>query len=215
MEDSMPLRPIRVIVADDHPIVVSGILAQLAEYEHIRVLGVAKSFEQALKLLHEHQHVDVLVLDLNGMGEPPISMVQQLHLHYPLLGILVFSSLVDLAPELLKAGVRGYMVKEDLTRYLVDSIIDVAQGWQSLTPMVREYLSQSQNLRKEKGLSPRELTILKLMAHGKGTLEIAAEMAIDPRTVQNHLSTIRTKINCFERTQLVEWYRTRYGADTV
>lgn len=211
----MPLHSIRVIVADDHPIVISGILAQLAEYEHIRVLGVAKSFEQTLKLLHEHQQVDVLVLDLNGMGEPPISMVQRLHQHYPLVGILVFSSLIDLAPELLKAGARGYMVKEDLARYLVDSIIDVAQGWQSLTPMVREYLSQSQNLQKEKGLSPRELTILKLMSHGKDTLAIAAEMAIDPRTVQNHLSNIRTKINCFERTQLVEWYRTRYGTDTV
>lgn len=101
---------IRVIVADDHPIVRDGIQAVLASDPQMHIVGVATRFDDLLTVLAT-ESADVLVLDLGGMGGAPLSLVTRLQRDYPHLAIVVFSSSVDLAPELLQAGVRGYVVK--------------------------------------------------------------------------------------------------------
>lgn len=208
----MVLRPIRVIIADDHPIVREGLHAILAADPQVQIAGVAINFTEVRDLL-ERVAADVLVLDLGGMGGAPLTLVTRIQREYPNVAIVVFSSSVDLAPELLQAGVCGYVVKEELSAQLLTAIRAAWAGQRFLSPVVEEYVKQTTNRRLQHQLAPKELNVLKLLAHGLGTIAIAEQLGIDPRSVQNYITTLRRKIGCNERTQLVDWYKRMYGGD--
>jgi DNA-binding NarL/FixJ family response regulator len=199
--------PIRIILADDHPVILKGIRMQLAELDDMAVVADARSFASVLPILAAHE-ADVLILDVGNMGGSPISLLSRLAREYPQLKIVIFSSTIDLAPELLDAGAHGYVAKEDLVRELVEAIRAVAEGTPYLSETVKAYFERrSAPLRI---LSPKELTVLKLLALGHATNTIAEHMGIDPRTVQNHITRLRDKTGCVQRTQLVDWYRMMY-----
>ena len=200
---------IRVVIADDHPVLLDGLTALLATHPTIHVVGVSRSFNDVLALLTTTS-ADVLILDLGGMGGAPLTMINRIQRLYPALAIVVFSSSVDLAPELLQAGVRGYIAKEDLTDQLIAAITAVHAGQTYRSPTVQEYL-QTTKLHQQQHLSPKELSVLKLLAQGFGTVAIAEQMGIDPRSVQNYITVLRRKTGCVERTQLADWYRRMFG----
>jgi two-component system, NarL family, nitrate/nitrite response regulator NarL len=206
----MPSESIRVVIADDHPIVLDGLTVILAAAPWIQLVGVARSFSEMISLL-DTVPTDMLVLDLGGMGGSPLIFVNRMQRVYPDIRIIVFSSSVDLAPELVQAGVRGYITKEDLSQQLVAAIRAVRSGQRYFSQVVQDYLLQATTLHKQHHISPKELSVLKLLAQGLGTIAIAEQLGIDPRSVQNHITTLRRKIGCAERTQLVDWYRRMYG----
>jgi DNA-binding NarL/FixJ family response regulator len=206
----MTNHPIRVIIADDHPVVLDGLAALLNTAPEIAVVGIARSFSILLDLL-ERVADDVLILDLSGMGGSPLTVVSRIQRDYPRLKVIVFSSSVDLAPELLQAGVVGYIPKEDFTNQLVTAIYAVSSGQQYLSPAVTDYLAQTTQAHKQHRLAPKELSVLKLLAHGHSTAEIAAQLQIDQRSVQNYITVLRRKIGCHERTQIADWYRRVFG----
>ena len=210
----MPSQPIRVMIADDHPIVREGLQTSLAKSPHVQVVGIATSFVEVVDLLASVQ-VHVLVLDLGGMAGAPLTLVTRVRREHPEIAIVVFSSSVDLAPELLQAGVCGYVVKEELSAQLIDAIHAARAGQRFLSPVVEEYVIQSTNGRREHQLAPKELHVLKLLAQGLGTVAIAEQLGIDPRSVQNYITTLRRKIGCAERIQLVDWYNRMYGVEEV
>jgi DNA-binding NarL/FixJ family response regulator len=198
---------IRVLVADDHPIILDGIQTLLAQAPSITVVGTARSFRAVSEVL-DQVDADVLILDLGGMDGSPLALIHRLQREHPLLRVIVFSSSIDLAPELIAAGASGYVAKEELPTTLMMAISSVFSGQAFLSPLVQEYLEQ---LSTPSPLTPKEQIALKLLAQGLGTEEIAAQMRIDPRSVQNHITSMRRKTGCFERTQLVDWYRRTYG----
>jgi DNA-binding NarL/FixJ family response regulator len=200
---------IRVLVADDHPIVREGLEAILGNNPSVDVVGVATTFAQVIDILKTIP-VDMIILDLGGMDGAPLILIQHLSRVYPLVKVIVFSSSVDLAPELLQAGVQGYVVKEELSSQLISAIKVVHGGQRFLSPIVDEYLEQTIALGGRQQLAPKELSVLKLLSDGLGTIEIAEQLAIDPRSVQNYITVLRRKIGCHERTQLVGWYRRMY-----
>jgi len=206
----MPSESIRVVIADDHPIVLDGLTVILAAAPWIQLVGVARSFSEMISLL-DTVPTDMLVLDLGGMGGSPLIFVNRMQRVYPDIRIIVFSSSVDLAPELVQAGVRGYITKEDLSEQLVAAIQAVRSGQRYFSQVMQDYLLQATTLHKQHHISPKELSVLKLLAQGLGTIAIAEQLGIDPRSVQNHITTLRRKIGCAERTQLVDWYRRMYG----
>ena len=210
----MVLRPIRVIIADDHPIVQEGLQAILVADSQIHIVGVAINFTEVRDLL-ETVATDVLVLDLGGMGGAPLTVVTRIQHAYPNVAIVVFSSSIDLAPELLQAGVCGYVITEELSAQLLTAIHAVRAGQRFLSSVVEEYVKQTANRPLQYHLAPKELYVLKLLAQGLGTIAIAEQLRIDPRSVQNYISTLRRKIGCNERTQLVDWYKRMYGGDEV
>lgn len=199
---------IRVVVADDHPIVLDGLRTLLASSKEVEVVAIARSFSEVIEVA-QRLIGDVVILDLGGMGGSPLAVVQRLHWEYPQLKILIFSSSIDLAPELLAAGAVGYVAKEELPATLLEAIATVVTGQQFLSPLVQEYLEQST---KQAALTPKELITLKLLAQGLSTVAIAKQMGIDPRSVQNYVTALRRKTGCFQRVQLVDWYRRTYGA---
>jgi DNA-binding NarL/FixJ family response regulator len=206
----MPPKSIRVVIADDHPIVLDGLTTILSATPSIQLVGVARSFSELIALL-DSVSTEILVLDLGGMGGAPLTLVNRMQRVYPDVRIVIFSSSVDLAPELIQAGVRGYITKEDLSEQLVAAIHAVRNGQRYFSQVVQDYLLQATTLHKQHHISPKELSVLKLLAQGLGTNAIAEHLGIDPRSVQNHITTLRRKIGCAERTQLVDWYRRMYG----
>lgn len=198
--------PIRVLLADDHPVVLDGLYGRLTSLPHIEIVGTAQSFAEVPPLL-DSLATDVLVLDLGGMGGAPLTLVQRVRREHPQVGLIVFSSSIDLAPEMLQAGVLGYVVKEDMTSQLVNALMAVARGQPWRSAVVEEYLERGSGVQRFHQLAPKELSVLKLLAQGMSTTEIAEDMGIDPRTVQNYITAMRRKTGCEERTQLVNWYR--------
>jgi DNA-binding NarL/FixJ family response regulator len=204
--------PIKVLVADDHAIVRDGLQGIIAPNKDLEIVGMVTSFDSVLKQLSSTQ-VDVLVLDLSGMGGAPLTFVTRLQREYPRVSIVVFSSSVDLAPELLQAGICGYVVKEELSSQLIQAIRAAAANQRFLSPIVNNYMARSEANNQKSTLTPAELNVLKHLAHGLGTPDIAEHLEIDPRVVYNYLSAIRRKTGCTERTQLAEWYKRMYGSE--
>lgn len=198
---------IRVVVADDHPIIIDGVQNLLAQHPEIGLVGRAHSFETVAEVL-DQTNPDVLILDVSGMGGSVLSLMNRLQREYAQLAIVIFSSMVDLAPELLDAGARGYVTKDELSRELVKAIKVVARGELFVSPVVTKYLEQAT---QQAPLSPKELVALKLLAQGLGTVQIAEQMGVNVHTAQNYITILRRKTGCMQRTQLVEWYRRVYG----
>lgn len=203
----MTTTPIRIVIADDYPVVLEGLRNQIAKAPHIEIVGSASSFAEVSTVLAQVS-ADVLILDLIGMDGPSISTVTGLRLTYPQVKVIIFSSSIDLAPEILKAGARGYLTKEELLSNLVEAIIAVHSGQEFLSPNVRRFLDQTSRLSE---LTAQDVLVLKLNAQGLLTEEIAEQMGLTFKTVNNYFSGLREKTGCRSRVQMAEWYRRHYG----
>jgi len=201
--------PIRVIIADDHPIIHHGIEGILFATRSVVIVDAATSFSSLLDKLAVTQ-ADVVVLDLNRMGAGPLVMVRELRQRFPQTQLLIFSSSITMAQELLAAGALGYVVKEELLTHLPAGIQTVAAGQPYHSPLVVEHLERVGKAKGGAILLPQELRVLKLVAQGMKTREIAANLDIDPRTAQNYITTLYQKTGCETRAQLVLLYYQRY-----
>jgi len=143
----MSSQPIRVMIADDHPVVLDGLTTLLSANATIAVVGIARSFEDLFELL-ERVTADILILDIGGMGGSPLTVVHRIQRHHPAMKIIVFSSSIDLAPQLLQAGVSGYIAKEDFTDQLIAAVHAVASGQPYLAGGVADYLAQTTHANK-------------------------------------------------------------------
>ncbi len=199
---------IRVVVADDHPIIVDGVQNLLAQHPEICLVGVARSFATVSDVLNQTAP-DILVLDVSGMGGSVLNLMSRLQREHAKIGVVIFSSMVDLAPELLDSGARGYVTKDELSRELVRAIKVVATDELFVSPVVARFLEQT---RQQSLLSPKELIALKLLVQEMGTVQIAEQMGVNPHTAQNYITSMRRKTGCMGRIQLVEWYRRTYGS---
>jgi DNA-binding NarL/FixJ family response regulator len=207
-EQAMTDTSIRMLIADDHPVVRDGLHRVLEPVPALCIVGSAESFHEVQTMLAD-QAADVLILDLGGMGGSPLSLMNYLRQRYPDLAVIVFSSGMEFAPELLQAGVKGYVTKDELSHALTTAVTEVIRGEVFLSPVVRQYLEQRKD--DPADLSSKELETLKLLAQGLSTVAIADHMGIDPRTVQNYITKMYQKTCCSQRTQLVDWYRRVYG----
>jgi DNA-binding NarL/FixJ family response regulator len=202
-------RPIRVIIADDHPVVRKGLRATLEPESTVEIVGEASSYVQLTDLL-QTVPADAVLLDISGMGTPPITAISGLRRTYPKLAIIVFSGSVGGARELLKLGASGYVAKEDMEDDIVMALHTVVDGDTFLSPMVRDYLERADLMRNEHGLTPKEWQVLHTIAAGLGTQQAAEELGIAEQTIRNYMQVLYRKTGCTARTQLVDWFR-QYG----
>jgi DNA-binding NarL/FixJ family response regulator len=198
---------IRILVADDHAVVVDGLRLQFQEQPDMVIVATADSFAATRQALAIHA-VDVVVLDMAGMGGSPFHLMARLTRDYPTVAIVIFSSAVDLAPDMLAAGARGYVAKEDQRGALLQAIRTAVTGMTFISRTVQAYVDRCNG--RTKPLSPREFLVLKLLAEGLEDSAIAEQMTIDQRTVQNYITTLRHRTGCHTRTQLMDWYRRMY-----
>jgi two-component system NarL family response regulator len=198
---------IKVLLADDHPVVRTGIRDELAKHPDLAVAGEATDGDQALALALEVQS-DVLLLDINMPGMRVVEVVRELERLRPELRVLVLSAYADLEYvfEMLRAGVDGYMLKDEDPVRISEGIRAVTKGQTWLSEAIEsKIVEQSIGKVREPNLSPRELEVLSLIARGLSNDEIAELLVITEGTVKNHVSNLYTKLGVKTRAQAVAW----------
>lgn len=206
---------IRIVLADDHDLMRRGIRGLLQSEPDLEVCGEAANGREAVELTTRLQP-DVIVLDL-GMPElNGLDALKLIHKDVPATEVLVFSmhDSEGLVREVFAAGARGYVLKSDAARYLVDAIRSLAQHKPFFTERISEAIlsslvsSAAQNGRQSVAADPltiREHEILQLLAENKNNKDIAGTLGISVRTVETHRRSIMQKLNANSIVELVHY----------
>lgn len=202
--------PITVIVVDDHPVVRAGMRTVLEAADGITVLAEGNSGADALRLVAEH-HPDVLVLDVNLPDMSGVDVTHKLREQDTSTAILVLTVHDDSQTVfgLLENGATGYVLKDEALETLSNAVRAVARGESWLSPsiagqVVRRVVGQAAPkpiTPSPLPLTPREVEVLRLLAHGLDNAAIAEQLVVTRRTVQNHVSAIYGKLGVTSRTE--------------
>jgi DNA-binding NarL/FixJ family response regulator len=197
---------IRVLVVDDHPIVRQGLVGVLSDEDDLEVVGEAGSGREAIGLV-ARLRPDVVLLDLEMADIDGIEAIPQLLAAHPTLGVLVFTA-YDTDERVLgaiRAGARGYLLKGASADEIARGIRSIAAGESYLEPRVatRVLAQVTTPRRSPAGLSEREREVLRLVADGLPTKQIAASLSISERTVKFHVNSIFHKLGADNRAQAV------------
>ncbi len=204
---------IRVVLADDHPVVRSGIRNLLERAPDIVVLDEASDGEHALRLVSEHAP-DVLLLDMEMPGVSGLEVARQLQASASTVRVLGLSAYDDeeYVFGLLASGAVGYLTKEEALDTICDAVRGVArgeEGWLSrratLKLMQRKQADNRVSPAPGGSLSPRERQVLQLVADGLTNDQIAEHLGISDGTVKNHVTNIYTKLGVGARAEAVAW----------
>lgn len=207
-------KKIRLLLADDHPIVRQGLRLLLEADKQLTVIGEANDGRQALEQIKQLQP-DVAILDIDMPQLDGFAVVRVLQsLHMPVAVIfLTMHSEQELFEAALDLGVKGYVLKESATTDIVHSVKLVAEGKFYLSPALSDLLLKRRR-RQDKlegeqpglmGLSPTERRVLKLIAEDRTTKEIAAELFISYRTVETHRANICKKLGLHGSMSLLKF----------
>jgi DNA-binding NarL/FixJ family response regulator len=196
---------IRVLVVDDHPIVRQGLVSVLSDEADLEVVGEASSGREAVGLVSRLQP-DVVLLDLEMPDVDGIEAIPQLLAVRPELGVLVFTA-YDTDERVLgavRAGARGYLLKGASADEIARGIRTVRAGASYLEPRVASKLmAEVSSPRAAPALSEREREVLRLVAEGLPTKQIAQALTISERTVKFHVNSIFQKLGADNRAQAV------------
>lgn len=197
----MSLRKIRVLLADDHPIVLEGVRAQLESHERIEIVAVATDGRSAVDRALE-TNPDVIVIDLSMPGMSGLEAMRVLRVDLPLVKVIVLSMHDDkeYIREVIRLGGRGYLLKDAPPAELIRAVERVDQGKVYFSSCVSEaliddYVEQAGKVRDRTAeLSHREREVLALIADGCSNKEIAKQLCVSVRTVETHRERIMKKL---------------------
>ncbi len=201
---------IRLMLADDHAIVRSGLKQLFSLNPDLQVVGEAVDGGQLLERLRR-ELPDLLLLDINMPGLSGPDLIARIKSHWPALPVLVLSmhNEAPVAARVLKAGASGYVTKDSEMDVLLAAIRKVAAGGRYLVPELAEKLVFEQSLAGDKpahaALSEREREVFRLLVAGKGVNEIAAELCISNKTVSTHKTRLMEKLNLGSTAELVRY----------
>lgn len=192
---------IRVLVADDHPVVRKGLQSCLAKHEQLKVVGEAEDGTQALQRARELQP-DVVLTDISMPRLDGLAVTESLRKELPGTKVIVLTvhSNRDFILRIIKAGAHGYVSKEAPTETLVRAIETVHQGRTFFTPEVAQAALTQLVANGGKEASPTQLTdrerqVLILIAEGQSNKEIANRLGIGVRTIETHRERIMRRLD--------------------
>ncbi|HKG27459.1 MAG TPA: response regulator transcription factor [Thermomicrobiales bacterium] len=201
---------IRIVLADDHPLIRSGLRARLEAEPGIVVVDEAADGHAAQQCCRDHQ-VDVLVLDLHMPGPSPTETVRYVRENHPDVRVLVLTAYDDDAyvRALVGAGAAGYVLKDEVPDALVQAVRTVALGGASFSRNVVAVLTHSARQPESTGptLSERERELLDLLARGWDNARLAQELHLGEQTVRNYLSRLYSKLGVRTRSEAIVWAR--------
>lgn len=207
---------IRVLIADDHIIVRSGLRLLLEAEEGIQVVGEALDGNEAIRLAEKHLP-DVILMDISMPGMDGLEATQKIKTNWPQIKVLVLTMhrSDEYFFEMLKAGASGYIIKGAETNELIQALRVVGRDEVYLYPsmaqkLVKDFLNFNQwGEGSGSSLSSREKEILALLADGYSTKEISVKLVISTSTVHSHRSNIMTKLGLNSRRELIQFARKR------
>jgi DNA-binding NarL/FixJ family response regulator len=204
---------IRVVVADDFPLVREGVVRALNQDPGIEVVAQAENGQEALTVAADLKP-DVMILDLRMPDLGGLAVLDKLRNTQPEIRVIVMTASEQASTLLdaIAAGAAGYLSKRTTGEELRQAVITTYGGGSVITPELAGHLLRefSGSARGEGSsvrplLAARELEILRLVADGLTDNEIGKQLYISPRTVQNHLTHIREKTGLRRRTELTRW----------
>jgi two-component system response regulator NreC len=196
--------PIKIVLADDHAVVRSGLRLLLDAEEGLEVVAEAGEIDTTKRMVRAHRP-DVLVLDLNMPGPPSLPAIPELAQRTAIV-VLTMQSDPAFAREALQAGARGYVLKEAADAELVEAVRAAAEGRTYLNPSLGARMAAAPPpAGPPDGLTDREIDILRLIALGHTNAEIAEQLFLSVRTVESHRAHIQHKTGQSTRAELVKY----------
>ena len=201
---------IRLLIADDHPIVREGLKRILAESPDIQLVGEAVDGNEVLSLC-DNDNIDVLLLDISMPGPGFLEILQRLEAKHPLIRILVLSMHPEdhYAIRAIKAGAAGYLTKDHSPEELAKAVRRVYRGFRYITPTLAEDLA---TLLKADGatqlhekLSNREYQVFHMIGSGRDTKTIADQLSLSPKTVSTYRSRILDKMELRSNAEIIRY----------
>ena len=203
--------PLRVLLADDHPVFRMGLKALLNSLTDMVVVGEASEGASAV-LLATELAPDVVVMDLNMPGMNGVAATHRIVEGRPATAVLVLtlSEDDDSVFAAMRAGARGYLVKGSDTDEVIAAVVAVGRGeaifGPSIAHRILSFLTRPLSAYDEQmfpELSQREREVLDLIAAGTNNADIAKRLFLSPKTVRNHVSSVFTKLQVADRAQAI------------
>ncbi len=198
------MRRIRLLIADDHPVVRTGLQGMFASQPDLELVGEASTGAEAVA--HTTRlRPDVVIMDLRMAfmdGATATDQIRKLHPEIPVLVLTTYDSNADIL-RAIEAGATGYLLKDTPREQLFAAIRAVAQGKSALAPDIATRLLQQIRLPASETLSEREVEVLALVARGASNKEAARHLHISEATIKSHLIRIFSKLGVADRTAAV------------
>ncbi|HEY1297214.1 MAG TPA: response regulator transcription factor [Chloroflexota bacterium] len=202
---------VRILLADDHPVFRHGLRDLLEDADGLQVVGEASSGEEAVHVSSELQP-DVVLMDVKMPGMSGIEASRRLREVCPATRVLILTMFEDDGTifAAMRAGARGYVLKDADKDDLLRAVQSVARGEAIFSPAIAtrvlDYFSgASASVPRESFpmLTDRERDLLQLLARGRSNAEIAVDLGLSTKTVSNYVSSILTKLQVADRTQAI------------
>jgi two-component system nitrate/nitrite response regulator NarL len=197
------LAVLRLVIVDDHPLVRDGLRARLSVVSRLEVVGEAASGAEALELAAELAP-DLMLVDVGMRGMNGIELAAALHDRHPAIKVLMLSMYDnrEYVISALRAGARGYVLKESPTEDILAAVDVVGTGGNYFSTPLSSLVAQA-------GLSPLQLTsreheVLLLLAHGRSNKVVARQLDISVRTVETHRLSLRRKLGVDSSSELLK-----------
>ncbi len=199
---------IKVLIADDHPLVRRGVRQIISDFSDIEMTGEAGSGSELMTLIQE-QIVDVVLLDISMPGRDGLEILKQIKQEFPTVSVLMLSIYPEeqYAIRALKAGAAGYLTKAAAPDELVVAIRKIATGGRYVTASLAEKLAA--DLLKpiaelpHKTLSDREYQVFLMLSTGRAVSEIAVELSLSDKTITTYRSRLMGKMGMKTNAELV------------
>ena len=195
MKTNLNQPPIRVVLADDHDLVRSGIKALLSMVEGVEVIAEARDGVELIKLV-ESLNPDIVMTDISMPGMDGITAIARIHGSHPKVRLLVLSmyDTVDFVKRAVANGACGYLMKDSPPYELELAVRSVMATGSYFSPAIAQRLLQPSEPTIDDELTQRQIEILKLIAQGRASKEIAFQLGLSPKTVDVHRARIMERL---------------------
>lgn len=201
---------IKILIADDHPVVRKGLREIIEETSDMEVADEASNGQEVLAKVFK-KDFDVVLLDISMPGRSGLDILKELKSQLPKLAVLVLSIHPEeqYAVQVLKAGASGYLTKKSAPEELVTALRKVSAGGKYVSPSLAEKLASALKTGIEKPphetLSAREYEVMRKIALGKTVTEIARELFLSPKTISTYRSRILEKMGIKNNAELIRY----------
>jgi DNA-binding NarL/FixJ family response regulator len=201
---------IRVLIADDHTLLRTGVRSILLRHDDIEIVGETSDGAEALRLIQEQQP-DVVLMDIMMPAMNGLEATARVSAEFPKVRVLILSMHANEEYVLgaLRAGAAGYLVKDTSVTELVNAIVSVARGETYLSPSVlqavTDYVRRTGRQPSEEPLTARQREVLKFIAEGKSTKQIAQTLGISVKTVETHRTSLMKELDLHDVASVVRF----------